>query len=141
MINSLLWILHLIQVLCWLQKQSPILGPAPPPSAPNCLVSHLTFIEFKGFEGFPDQVSFVEYLLQKGLVLKTMIIDVFFMELKKKYSILKMLCNLPRASATCQLSFDWVVSPKVWFLPLNPFSLSYYCIKWKLPTFGFSLAY
>jgi len=106
MINSLLRILHLIQVLCCLQEQSPILGWAPPPSAPNCLVSNLTFIEFKGFRGLPIEVSFVEYLLQKGLVLKTMIIDVFLMELEKKYSILKMLCNLPRASGTCQLTID-----------------------------------
>lgn len=111
LLNSLLSLLQKCPMLQNLtiygyKKQSPILGLAPPPSAPNCLVSHLTFIEFKGFEGFPDQVSFVEYLLQKGLVLKTMIIDVLFMELEKKYSILKMLCNLPRASATCQLTFD-----------------------------------
>jgi len=68
-----------------------------------------------------------------------MIIDVFLMELEKKYSILKMLCNLPRASGTCQLTIDWVVSPKVWFLSLSPFSLSYYCIKWKMTNFGFGL--
>jgi len=80
--------LHLIEVLCFLQEQSPILGSAPPPSAPNCLVSHLTFIEFKGFRGFPEEVSFVEYVLQNGLVLETMIIDVTTMDRDKKCSIL-----------------------------------------------------
>ena len=140
-INSVLWILHLIQALCCLQEQSPILGWAPQPSAPNCLVSHLTFARFEGFEGFPDEMSFVEYLLQKGLVLETMIIDVRYLDLEKKYSILKKLLNLRRGSGMCQLTFDWAVSPKVWFLSLNPFTLPYDNIKWKMTNFGFSQPY
>jgi hypothetical protein len=107
MINSLLRILHLIQALCCLQQErSPILAWSPQPSIPNCLVSHLSFIEFKGFRGFPDEVSFVEYVLQKGHVLKTMIIADISLDLKKKYFILKLLSDVPRASAMCQLKFD-----------------------------------
>jgi len=116
MINSLLWILHLIQILCCLQQQLPILGWAPQTRVPNCLISHLTFIQFKGLRGFPDELSFVEYVLQKGLVLKTMIIAVRSLDLEKNYSVVKTLTNVPRASTTCQLTFDWVVSPKVWFI-------------------------
>jgi hypothetical protein len=98
--------LHLIQVLCSLQEQSPILGWATQPSVPNCLVSHLTFIQFKGFHGFPDEVSFVEHVLQKGLVLKTMIIADCSLDLKKKYENLKTLFEVPRASGMCQLKFE-----------------------------------
>ena len=122
------WILHLIQVLCCFQEQSPILGWATLPSVPNCLVSHLTFIQFNQFQGFPDEVSFVELVLQKGLVLKTMmIIADSSLDLKKKYDILQTLSDVPRASGMCQLKFEWAVSPylyKVWTLTLNPFSIS-----------------
>jgi len=33
------------------------------------------------------------------------------LDLKKKYFILKLLSDVPRASAMCQLKFDWTVSP------------------------------
>ncbi|KEH29096.1 F-box/FBD/LRR protein [Medicago truncatula] len=92
--NSLLSLLHKCPILRVLkirnkEKQSPILGWAPQPTAPNCLVSHLTFIEFKGFRGFSDEISFVEDVLQKGLVLKTVIIADITVDQGKKYDILK----------------------------------------------------
>ncbi|PNY01314.1 F-box/FBD/LRR-repeat protein [Trifolium pratense] len=86
--------------------ESPILGWPPQPSVPNCLVSHLTFIQFKGFRGIPDEVSFIDYLLRNGLVLKTMIVADISLDLKMKYHILKLLSDVPRASGMCQLKFD-----------------------------------
>jgi len=132
--------LHLIQVFCCLQEQSPILGWAPQPSVPKCLVSQLTLIQFKGFLGLPDEVSFVEHVLQKGLVLKAVIIADISVDLKEKYDILRRLSNVRRASVMCQLAFDWVVSPdiyEVWTLPFDPFSLSLYTSNQRLLTLGF----
>jgi len=52
-------------------------------------------------------VSFVELVLQKGLVLKTMmIIADSSLDLKKKYDILQTLSDVPRASGMCQLKFE-----------------------------------
>lgn len=51
-------------------------------------------------------MSFVEYVLQNGLVLKTMIISGISLDLNKKYDILKTLSDLPRASGMCRLKFD-----------------------------------
>jgi hypothetical protein len=83
------------------------LGWAPQPNAPKCLVSHLTFIQFKGFLGLPDEVSFVEHVLQEGFVLKTiMIISDISLDQSKKYDILKRLSNASRASRMCRLTFD-----------------------------------
>ena len=98
-------------VFCLLHEQSSLLGWAPTPCVPNCIISHLASIQFKGFQGSPDEVSFVEYVLQNGLVLKTMIIAGISLDLNKKYEILKKLSDLPRASGMCRLKFDWTVSP------------------------------
>ncbi|RHN59262.1 putative FBD domain-containing protein [Medicago truncatula] len=109
--NSLLSLLHKCPILQVLKiqnykEQSPILGWAPQPSAPNCLVSYLTFIQFKKFQGFSDEITFIEHVLQKGLVLKTVIIADISLDQGKKYDILKRLSNVPRASEMCRLTFD-----------------------------------
>lgn len=107
--NALLYLLQncpklqVLKIQCE-KVQSPILGWDPQPSDPNCLVSHLASIEFKGFQGLPDEMEFVENVLQKGLVLKTLIIS--DLDQSKKYDILKRLSNMPRASGMCQLLFD-----------------------------------
>jgi hypothetical protein len=87
------------------QKKSPLAGWATQPSVPNCIVSHLTFIQFKGFEGVPDELLFAEYILQKGLVLKTMIIDDISVDLSKKYDILNKISKV-RRDGICPLIFD-----------------------------------
>jgi len=51
-------------------------------------------------------VSFVEHVLQKGLVLKAVIIADISVDLKEKYDILRRLSNVRRASVMCQLAFD-----------------------------------
>ncbi|KAL5062868.1 hypothetical protein RYX36_024605 [Vicia faba] len=75
-------------------------------SVPSCLESHLNLIQFKGYRGFTEELYFVEYILQKGRVLETMIITDISTDLKEKFSTLKRLSNVPRASTMCQLTID-----------------------------------
>ncbi|PNY12257.1 F-box/FBD/LRR-repeat protein [Trifolium pratense] len=109
--NSLLTLLQKCPMLRDLviqhdKERSPILGWPPQPSVPNCLVSHLNCIQFKGFRGLQDELLFVEYILRHGLVLETMIVADISLDLKKKYFILKLLSDVPRASGKCKLKFD-----------------------------------
>jgi len=76
------------------------------PSVSSCLVSELVFIQFKGYQGLPDELLFVEYILRNGFALKTMIISDISMDLTKKNAIFKRLSNVERASGNCQLIFD-----------------------------------
>ncbi|MCH83915.1 F-box/RNI/FBD-like domain protein [Trifolium medium] len=105
---SLLQTCHLLQVLIIQngKDQSPLPICATQPSVPSCLVSHLASIELKGYRGFPDELLFAEYVLQKGLVLKTMIIVDTSVDPNKKFDTLRRLSNVPRASANCQLTFN-----------------------------------
>ncbi|XP_058773189.1 putative FBD-associated F-box protein At5g56820 isoform X1 [Vicia villosa] len=117
-IMSLLQICHSLEVLiiqtdeevcndkeCQ-QEQSSLSKWVAQPSVPSCLESHLNFIQFKGYRGFTDELYFAEYILQKGCVLKTMIISDISTDLKEKFDTLKRLSNVPRASTMCQLTFD-----------------------------------
>jgi hypothetical protein len=75
-----------------------------PKSVPKCLVSHLTFINLDGYIG--NELEFFQYVLQNGLVLKTMIIDDgWFHSLNQLDEWLKKICDLPRGSAMCQVKF------------------------------------
>ncbi|KAK2406230.1 F-box/FBD/LRR-repeat protein [Trifolium repens] len=105
---SLLQTCHLLQALIIEneKKLSPLPRWAAPPSVPSCLVSHLTFIQFKGYRGSRDELSFAKYILQKGLILNTMIIVDISADLRKKFDTLRRLSNVARASAMCQLTFD-----------------------------------
>ncbi|KEH19756.1 putative F-box domain, FBD domain, leucine-rich repeat domain, L domain-containing protein [Medicago truncatula] len=80
-----------------------------PKNVPNCLISHLTFIDFQDYEGNSHELEFIAYVLLNGLVLKTMLIGGCWMdqpeELEKKIS------DLPRGSAICQVKFDYDASP------------------------------
>ncbi|CAJ2663830.1 unnamed protein product [Trifolium pratense] len=117
--NSLLSLLHkcpLLQVLIIqnvkFKEQRPILGCAPQPSVPNCLVSHLNFIQFKGCQGYEDELFFIEYVLQNGLVLETMNVADISLDLQTKYDLLKRLFNVRKACEMCQFTFDTAVYPK-----------------------------
>jgi hypothetical protein len=92
-------------VFCCRQEKSHLAGWATQPSVPNCIISHLTFIQFKGYQGLPDELLFVEYILKKGLVLKTMIIDDISLDLSKKCDILNKLYKVLRDGIR-QLIFD-----------------------------------
>ena len=52
-------------VSCW-QEQLPLPILATHPIVPSCLISHLTFIQFKGYQEFQDELKFVEYVLQNS---------------------------------------------------------------------------
>jgi hypothetical protein len=81
-------------------------------TVPKCLESHLTFIHIEGYQGFEDELAFVEYILRNGLVLDTMLILFYTsMDPTNKNCCIKRLNNIPRGSVTCQLKFDSAVSP------------------------------
>ncbi|MCH81716.1 F-box/RNI/FBD-like domain protein [Trifolium medium] len=80
-----------------------------PESVPNCVVSHLTSIHFKGYQGDIPEMEFANYVLQNGLVLKSMIITDFLLEKKekwKKYRFRENLSNTPKGSTVCQVNFE-----------------------------------
>ncbi|KEH19804.1 putative F-box domain, FBD domain, leucine-rich repeat domain, L domain-containing protein [Medicago truncatula] len=79
---------------------------AKPKSVPKYLVSHLTFIRFQGYIG--NEMEFIGYVLQNGLVLKTMIIYEYWLkslDQPKTKEWLKKISDLPRGSAMCQVKF------------------------------------
>ena len=102
------WVVH-----CFLQDTSPFQYSltSKPKSVPNCLVSHLTYIHFKGYRGCWREMDFASYVLHYGLVLKTMHISGFLSDESKKstkYHTLRKFSNMPRGSTVCQLKFEWV---------------------------------
>ncbi|PNY16908.1 F-box/FBD/LRR-repeat protein [Trifolium pratense] len=105
---SLLQTCHLLQVLIIEnhKEQSPLPRWAAHPSVPSCLVSHLTFVQLKGYRGSRDELLFAKYILQKGLILKTVIIVDISADIRKKFDNLKRLSDVPRASGMCRLTYD-----------------------------------
>jgi hypothetical protein len=78
----------------------------------ECLKSHLTYIHIEGYQGFEDELTFAEYILRNGLVLKTMLIFVdISMDKTNKYCSLKRLTDIPKGSVSCELKFDPAPSP------------------------------
>ncbi|XP_020988037.1 putative FBD-associated F-box protein At5g56440 isoform X1 [Arachis duranensis] len=81
-------------------------GPRPPSMVPNCLTSHLRSFEFRGYQDSTDEREFIAYILQRGLVLKTVTIHLKSdFDLETKYIIVKGLSAIPRGSPICQLNF------------------------------------
>jgi hypothetical protein len=75
-----------------------------PKSVPKCLVSHLTFINLDGYIG--NELEFFQYVLQNGLVLKTMEIFNYWMDSSdQREEWLKKISDLSRGSAMCQVKF------------------------------------
>ncbi|XP_025677897.1 F-box/LRR-repeat protein At3g59200-like [Arachis hypogaea] len=80
--------------------------PAPPTMVSNCVTSHLKSFEFREYENSADEREFIEYLLQRGLVLKRVTIHLnSYLDQETKYDIVKELSAIPRGSTTCQLNF------------------------------------
>ncbi|XP_020988045.1 F-box/LRR-repeat protein At3g59200-like [Arachis duranensis] len=52
--------------------------PAPPTMVSNCVTSHLKSFEFREYENSADEREFIEYLLQRGLVLKRVTIHLYY---------------------------------------------------------------
>ena len=80
-----------------------------PNTVPISLVSHLSYMHIKGYQGDSSEMEFASYVLQNGLVLKKMIISGVLLDQKKKwekYRCLNKFSNMPRGSAVCQVTFD-----------------------------------
>ncbi|XP_058761634.1 putative F-box/FBD/LRR-repeat protein At5g56810 isoform X2 [Vicia villosa] len=106
---------HMIQVLIIQnnKEEQPPLRTWDPNSTtvPKGLKFHLKYIHIEGYQGFEDELTFAEYILQNGFVLETMLIFVdTSMEQTNKYCSLKRLNDIPRRSSKCQLKFDPAVS-------------------------------
>ncbi|XP_008226397.1 PREDICTED: F-box/LRR-repeat protein At4g14103-like [Prunus mume] len=90
---------------------------SPPDFVPACLLSHLKTIRIRGFQGLPDEMEVVEYLLKYGAVLNTITICTleYFCEekemkfpvlgLREEVKLLQTISMFPRASKTCQIVF------------------------------------
>ncbi|MED6185823.1 hypothetical protein PIB30_060790 [Stylosanthes scabra] len=76
----------------------------PPANDPICLASNLMILGFSGYQDSADELAFVAYMLQKGLVLAIVKI-LINIELcpRKPYRVRKEIYSLPRASETCHL--------------------------------------
>ncbi|MCH80023.1 F-box/RNI/FBD-like domain protein, partial [Trifolium medium] len=83
--------------------------PAKPESVPDCLISHLTFIHFKGYQGNSCEMEFASYVLRYGIVLKTLLISGFLSDKRHrydKYRLRREFSNMPRCSTVCQVKLD-----------------------------------
>jgi hypothetical protein len=74
---------------------------AKPKCVPKCLVSHLTLIKFDGCLGSLNELEFTGYVLQNGLVLKTVLIGRSLLDQPMEW--LKKISDLPRRSARCKV--------------------------------------
>ncbi|KAK2354974.1 hypothetical protein QL285_092432 [Trifolium repens] len=74
-----------------------------PTNVPKCLASHLTLVHLQRCLGDLNELQLTSYVLQNGLVLKTMHIDGYSLNQKKEW--LKKIRNLPRGSTMCQVKF------------------------------------
>lgn len=74
---------------------------------PECLLSSLSMVYFKGFEDLTYQLSMVKYILKNARVLK--MVDISSngdLPLDSKIDLLKKLLMFPRGSKACQLKFN-----------------------------------
>ena len=107
----------------------------PPNHVPKCLLSCLTMVYFRGFEGLKYQLRVVEYILNNARVLKMMDIctnGIGDMPLESKLDTLRKLSMFPRGSKTCQLQFNWHICLKDTVKSSDPLfnSSSYNEIAW-----------
>ena len=91
----------------WSRNPTQSSGWTQPTSVPNCVISHLKILEFGGYEGSAEERAFTAYILQRGLVLKTMTIHTRpHYDLQKKDYMLKDIC---------QLTLDWPTCICLWY--------------------------
>ncbi|XP_058761635.1 FBD-associated F-box protein At4g10400-like [Vicia villosa] len=106
---------HLIEVLTIQsnKEEQPPLRTWDPKSTtvPKGLKFHLNYIHIEGYQGFEDELTFAEYILHNGHMLKTMLISFdTSMDLTNKYCSLKRLSDIPRRSSRCKLKCDPAIS-------------------------------
>ncbi|QHN75493.1 hypothetical protein HN51_053179 [Arachis hypogaea] len=73
-----------------------------PLSIPHCIVSHLNTVEHRGYLNTPEEHEFTAYILQRGLVLKTMRIHTKY-NLDSKCEIYEALSQIQKGSSMCRL--------------------------------------
>ncbi|KAK6229460.1 hypothetical protein SCA6_018411 [Theobroma cacao] len=81
----------------------------PPKSVPKCLLSPLTLVYFRGFEGLTYQLRVVKFILKNARVLKMMEIctnGISDPPSDSKFDMLRKLLMFPRGSKACQLQFN-----------------------------------
>ncbi|MED6179721.1 hypothetical protein PIB30_003522 [Stylosanthes scabra] len=77
-----------------------------PINIPNCIISHLNTVEYQGYRNTAVEHEFAAYILQRGLVLKTMTIHTNFIRRRKKHKIWWVLYKIPRGSSMCRIKVD-----------------------------------
>ncbi|KAA8523884.1 hypothetical protein F0562_010307 [Nyssa sinensis] len=75
---------------CWIQAQP--------------LFLHLTTVVISGFEGLTDELELVQYILENAIVLKTMTIKTWSLDIEAKF-VLQKISMFQRLSKTCQVRF------------------------------------
>ncbi|MED6144450.1 hypothetical protein PIB30_015659 [Stylosanthes scabra] len=110
--SFMLKLLHNCHVLERLLINIPLLrpveyyGPTPPTMVPNCVTSHLKSFEYRQYQDSADEPDFIAYVLQRGLVLKTVTIHVESdFDQSTKDDITRELSAIPEGSTICQLNF------------------------------------
>ncbi|MED6144454.1 hypothetical protein PIB30_015663 [Stylosanthes scabra] len=77
-------------------------GPTPPTMVPNCVTSHLKSFEYRQYQDSADERGFIAYVLQGGLVLKTVTIHVESdFDQSTKDDIIRKLSAIPKGSTIC----------------------------------------
>ena len=77
-----------------------------PLDVPECLSSHLTTCDYKGFEGKEEEMELVRQILKAAKVLKSMKITVTSnLGLKLKLLIREKLGKFQRSSQNCEIAF------------------------------------
>ncbi|WJX87971.1 hypothetical protein P8452_70101 [Trifolium repens] len=74
-----------------------------PKNVPKCLAFHLTLVHFQRCLEDSNELQLISYVLQNGLVLKTMCIECYSLNQQKEW--LKKIRDLPRGSTMCQVKF------------------------------------
>lgn len=73
---------------------------------PQCFLSSIEDVEISNFEECDDEMEMVYYFLKNAMVLKTMSISSYKLDLKKETNILKLLMLMPRSSSICQVKYE-----------------------------------
>ncbi|XP_057454402.1 F-box/FBD/LRR-repeat protein At5g53840-like [Lotus japonicus] len=103
---------HMLRLLTIENNNEPSKWGKPPRAPIFHHVLHLTFIHYKGYQGFTDELEFLAYVLREGIVLERMIISTDrFLDIQQKNKVLKNLLALPRCSSMCEIKFDCATSP------------------------------
>lgn len=79
----------------------------PPSSVPECMMSSLEKLEWRGYLGREIELELMSYLLKHSLCLKTVIVTPNeFKSVEEMYQMVEVLASVPVGSKVCRLVFD-----------------------------------